>query len=279
MNPDVINQILEKHSGDRDGLISILEDLQNRFGYLPADALRLVSDKTGRPLVDVYGVATFYRAFSLTPRGNHHVSCCLGTACHVRGAPSIAEELQKQMGIRPGQTTEDRDFSLETVNCLGACALGPVVVVDGHYFSSVKKRTVKEILDKTRAGLDRVEVQTDQRVFPLDVACPRCNHSLMDDQHLLDCLPSIRVTSSFEDKHGWLNLSCLYGSPALEAEHDLPLESVVNIFCPYCHAELVSPSPCPVCNTNMVPMIVRWGGMLQICPRRGCPGHLLDLGE
>jgi len=279
MNPEAVYKILEKHSQDRDGVISILTDIQSRYGYLPEEALRIVAEETGRSLVDIYGVATFYRAFSLKPRGNHLVSCCLGTACHVRGAPSIAEELQKQLQIRSGETTADREFTLETVNCLGACALGPVVVVDGHYFSSVKKKRVREILDKAREGLDRVEFQTDQRVFPLEVSCPRCNHSLMDAKHLVDGYPSIRVTISFHDKHGWINLSCLYGSYNIDCEHQPPLDTIVDFFCPYCHAELASSQNCPECGANLVPMMVRKGGVVQICSRHGCKGHLLDLGE
>ncbi len=277
MNPEAINRILDKHSGDRDGLISILEDIQTRFGYLPQEALKLVADRTGRPLVDVYGVATFYRAFSLTPRGNHLISCCLGTACHVRGGPTIAQELERQLGVKSGQTTPDREFTFETVNCLGACALGPIIVVDGHYFSNVHLTKVKEILQRARAGLDKVEIQTDLRIFPLEVGCPRCNHSLMDQDHLVDCYPSIRVTVSFENQHGWMNLSCLYGSYNHESEHEMPTDSVVNFFCPYCHAELLGGTDCSDCSAPMVPMIVRGGGMLQICSRRGCKGHLLDL--
>jgi NADH-quinone oxidoreductase subunit E len=278
MNPEAIDSILQKHEG-RDGLISILEDIQNHYGYLPPEALHKVSQKTGHPLVDIYGVATFYRAFSLKPRGKHLVSACLGTACHVRGAPSIAEELEKQLEIKSGDTTADREFTLDMVNCLGACALGPVVVVDGHYFSNVKKAKVKEILDKSRAGLDIIEIKSDQRVFPLAVSCPRCNHSLMDSDHPIDDLPSIRVTVSFNQFHGWLNLSSLYGSYNSNSLHEIPRDAIPNIFCPYCHAELRGSSGCPECSAPMVPMVVRSGGVLQICSRYGCKGHLLDLGD
>jgi NADH:ubiquinone oxidoreductase subunit E len=277
MGPDDIVGIVDKHSGDRGGLISILEEIQAKYGYLPGDALRTVSEMTGRSLVDVYGVATFYRAFSLEPRGKHLVSVCLGTACHVRGAPRIAQEFQRQLGIPIGDTTPDREFTLEAVNCLGACALGPIVVVDGHYFSNVNKVKVAQILDKARAGLDTVEVETDERIFPVEVSCPRCNHSLMDPDHSLDGYPSIRVTMSFDQKHGWLRLSCLYGSYNVETEYEIPEETVVNFFCPHCHAELIGASLCPLCGAPMVPMIIRGGGVVQICSRRGCKGHMLDL--
>ena len=149
--------ILEKYQGSPDGVISILEDVQAEFGYLPEAALRTVGKKTGRSLVDIYGVATFYRAFSLKPRGKHIVCACLGTACHVRGAPQVVEELQRQLTIKVGETTPDGEFTLETVNCLGACALGPVVMVDGHYFSKVDMAAVSDILNQTRLGLPPLE--------------------------------------------------------------------------------------------------------------------------
>jgi len=143
-------EILQKYDGHRGGLIAVLEEIQLRHGYLSSDALRTVSEKSGRSLVDVYGVATFYRSFSLKPRGKHMVCLCLGTACHVRGARRIVDEFQRQLGIKAGETTLDGEFTLETVNCLGACALGPVVVVDGHYFSNVDTAGVKRILKKVR---------------------------------------------------------------------------------------------------------------------------------
>lgn len=277
MNPENILTIVEKHSRDRGALIAILEDIQAKYGYLPEDALRTVADTTDRSLVDIYGIATFYRAFSLKPRGKHLCSVCVGTACHVRGAPIIAGEFERRLKIRAGDTAPDREFTLETVNCLGACALGPIVVIDGHYFSNVTTAKVNRIIKKTQAGLDRVEVKVDQRIFPVEVSCPRCNHSLMDQDHLVDGYPSIRVTLSFGPDHGWLRLSCLYGSYTVESEYEVPMDALVNFFCPHCHAELVSASSCPECGAPMVPMIVRGGGIVQICSRRGCKGHMLDL--
>ncbi|TKJ36939.1 hypothetical protein CEE37_14595 [candidate division LCP-89 bacterium B3_LCP] len=279
MNPEVVQNILEKHNEGQDGLISILEDIQNHFGYLPQEALQIVADKSGQALVDIYGVATFYKSFSLKPRGKHLMSVCLGTACHVRNAPFIVKEFEKQLGIRAGETTPDREFTLETVNCLGACALGPIAVVDGHYFSKVKTVKVKEIINEALAGFDKIEIKTDQRIFPIEVSCPRCNHSLMDRNNLVDGHPSITVTASFGSKHGWLSLSCLYGSYNVSSEHVIPIDTVLNLFCPHCHAELISGSNCSECGAPMVPMIVRGGGVVQVCLRRGCKGHLLDLGE
>jgi NADH-quinone oxidoreductase subunit E len=260
------------------GLISTLEEIQAKYGYLPRENLFEIAEKTGRSLVDIYGVATFYRAFSLTPRGRHLVSVCLGTACHVRGGPTIAREVEQQLGIQAGQTTPDNEFTLETVNCLGACALGPIVVVDGHYFPSVRVTEVKQILDKAKSGIDRVEIDTDQRIFPVEVSCARCNHSLMDPRQAIDKHPSIRVTVSFGSKHGWLAISSLYGSYNTASEHEIPPDTIVNLFCPHCHAEMIGAGKCSECGAPMVPMIVRGGGMVQICTRRGCKGHILDLG-
>jgi NADH-quinone oxidoreductase subunit E len=274
---DLVSAIIDRNRGQRGGLISILEGIQAKYGYLPEGALRVVAARTGRALVDIYGVATFYRAFSLSPRGKHLCSVCLGTACHVRNAPAVSEEFTRQLDIQPGQTTDDGEFTLETVNCLGACALGPVVVVDARYFSQVDTRQVATILDKTRAGADFVEVESDQRVFPVEVFCARCNHSLMDPAHPVDGHPSVRVTISFGRNHGWLLLSSLYGSYMIECEHEIPSDTIVNFFCPHCHAELTGANDCPVCDAPMVPLIVRGGGMVQICSRRGCRSHMLDL--
>jgi NADH-quinone oxidoreductase subunit E len=220
VNPEPVLNILEKHDGSHGGLIGILEEIQAKYGYLPEESLRTVAEKTGRPLVDVYGVATFYKSFSLLPRGKHLISVCLGTACHVQGGPRIAQEFQRQLGIKAGETTPDREFTLapdreftlETVNCLGACALGPVVVVDGHYFPQVRTGQVEEIIARGLEGLDKIEIDTDQRIFPVEVSCARCNHSLMDSDHPIDGHASIRVTVSFGSRHGWLTLSGLYGS-------------------------------------------------------------------
>jgi NADH:ubiquinone oxidoreductase subunit E len=279
MNPEPILRIIETHGmGSQTGLISILEDIQAEYGYLPEEALRLVARETGRSLVDIYGVATFYRAFSLKPRGKHLVSICLGTACHVRGGQAIAAEFQRQLRIKPGETTPDHLITLDTVNCLGACALGPIVVVDGHYFSNVTQGRVEDIIHRARVGLDRVDITTDERIFPVEVSCPRCNHSLMDREHYIDGYPSIRVTVSFDSKHGWLRLSCLYGSFSVDHEYEVPKNTVVNFFCPHCHAELVGASTCAACGAPMVPLLVRGGGgLVQICSRRGCRGHMLDL--
>jgi len=152
-----ILRIVEKHQEDRGGCIAVLGEIQSRYGYLSEEALRTVSEAMGLSLVDIYGVATFYRSFSLQPRGKHLVSVCLGTACHVRGARLVVEEFQRQLGIKPGETTPDKEFTLETVNCLGACALGPIVVTNGYYSSNVTPTQVKKILSRARQEPTQVE--------------------------------------------------------------------------------------------------------------------------
>jgi len=278
MEPENVNQVLEDNVYKTTGLIAILEKIQSKYSYLPEKELKEVAEKTGRSLVDIYGVATFYKTFSLKPRGEHLISACLGTACHVRGGPTIARELEKELGIKAGETTENREFTLETVNCLGACALGPVVVVDGHYFPLVKVSMVSEILAKVRTGLDVVKIETDERIFPVEVSCSRCNHSLMHPDTIIDGYPAIRVTISFDNKHGWLALSSLYGSHKVVSLYEIPPGTILNIFCPHCHAELIGGAKCGACSAPMVPMIVRGGGVVQICARRGCKEHILDVG-
>ena len=164
VDPQEILGILAKHSRQRGGLIAVLEDIQAKYGYLPQEALTMVGDETGRSLVDLYGIATFYGSFTLQPRGKHVVTACLGTACHVRGAPRIVKEFENQLGITAGETTPDKEFTLETVNCLGACALGPIVVADGRYFSNVRSLGVANIIEKARRGVDATRPEDDETI-------------------------------------------------------------------------------------------------------------------
>ena len=147
-NYEKVATIVTKYGGNRDSLVSILQDIQAEYHYLPEDALRLVAQQLDLRLIQVYGVATFFKAFSLKPRGEHIVTVCLGTACHVRRAPAVLDEIGRQLGIGPGETTEDMQFTLETVNCLGACALGPIVVVDGNYHGQMSPGKIKAILNR-----------------------------------------------------------------------------------------------------------------------------------
>ncbi len=139
---DIINQVA---MGDG-SLIAALEEIQERYRYLPPEALILASERLGVPLSQAYAVATFYNAFSLKPKGKHCLHVCMGTACHVRGSPQVLERLETKLGIQSGETTRDHLFTLETVNCLGACALGPIVVSDGEYSGQMTTQKVDQLL-------------------------------------------------------------------------------------------------------------------------------------
>ena len=275
MDEQVIEKVVADHHGSLGGILTILGEVQAKYGYLSEDALRGVAAATGVSLTELYGVATFYKAFSLKPRGKHLVSVCLGTACHVRGAPRIAEELCRQLGIQPGETTADNEFTLETVNCLGGCALGPIVVVDGRYYSNVGKSRVAEILRKTRAGLDKPQ---ENHGFPLTIRCPQCGQSLMDPAKPIDGVPSIHLTLCWNGGRHSLHLSCLYGSYASACDEEIPVNSVVSIACPKCGRELTGEWICPDCGAGMAMMRVQEGAALMVCTRRGCRAHRLELG-
>jgi NADH:ubiquinone oxidoreductase subunit E len=141
-----LDKIVDAYGCHRDSLISILQDVQSEYSYLPEDMLRQVAKRLELPLIQVYGVATFFKAFSLEPRGRQTVSVCLGTACHVRGAQTVLDEVKRQLSVEPGDTTKDMQFTLETVNCLGACAIGPIVVVDDNYQGQMRPGRVKSVL-------------------------------------------------------------------------------------------------------------------------------------
>jgi len=142
-----VKSILDSYQGDSSMLVSILQDVHAEYNYLPKEALTQVSQDLDIPLTRVYSVATFFKAFSLKPRGRHIINVCLGTACHVRGAVRIRDEIERELDIKPGETTEDFKFTLETVNCVGACALGPIVIIDGKYSGQMKPDKVKTLLE------------------------------------------------------------------------------------------------------------------------------------
>jgi NADH-quinone oxidoreductase subunit E len=143
-----IQSLIDKHQALKKNLIAILLDVQETCNYLPPESLRQVAKALGMPLIDVLGVATFYRAFSLKPRGKHTCLVCLGTACHVRGGQKILEEVERKLDVSAGENTKDGEFTLETVACLGCCAIGPVVVIDGEYHGHATVRTIGPILGK-----------------------------------------------------------------------------------------------------------------------------------
>jgi len=146
MNSEKIEQIIDNHHGEAGSLIQILLDIQNEFHWLPGEALDLVSKKLQIPLSQIQHTATFYKAFSLVPKGRHEISICMGTACHVRGAPRVLEVVQQITGLQPGETDADMKFSLDTVNCLGCCALGPVIEIDEQHLGKVAPAKTAELL-------------------------------------------------------------------------------------------------------------------------------------
>jgi NADH-quinone oxidoreductase subunit E len=141
-----VGQVLEKYQRDKSALIDILHDTQSEIGYLPKEALEEIGAGLGVPLSRVYSVATFFKAFSLTPRGRHLINVCLGTACHVRGSDKVLEQMEKELGIKTGGNTADLKFTLETVNCVGACALGPMVIIGEDYHGEMTPDKVSEVL-------------------------------------------------------------------------------------------------------------------------------------
>lgn len=277
MDDHVVEEIVVQHRGSLGGMLSILTEVQAKYGYLSQDALRRIAAATGDSLTDIYAVATFYRAFSLKPRGKHLVSVCLGTACHVRGAPKIAEEFSRQLGIPPGETRPDKEFSLETVNCLGACALGPTVVVDNHYFRHVTTAKVQHILEEARNGFQKPGAGVDHRVFPISAGCPQCGHTLMDTSHVIDGHASIKLATSFAGKAGILHLSAFYGSDHADCDGKIPGGALTALSCPHCAQELSGASGCPECGATMAMMTAGKYAALYVCARRGCPGHRLNL--
>lgn len=148
--PDTLEKVLEGRPCEPGQLIEVLQDIQQEDGYVSEDAMSAVSDRLEVPLIEVYRVASFYKAFSLAPRGRHLVVVCMGTACHVRGAPRMIDEVVGQLGINPGETTEDGLFTVECVNCLGACALGPVVVLDGKYHDHMTPSKLRKLIQSVR---------------------------------------------------------------------------------------------------------------------------------
>lgn len=150
-NDPALKKIMERYKKQPGKLISILQDIQKEYRYLPEDILMHISGRMSIPLTEMYGVITFYKSFRLHPPGRHEFVTCLGTACHIRGGPRIVDEIGKILGIESGQTTKDGEYSLETVNCLGCCAIGPVVVMDGKYYGQVTPQSVRRLLKQPRA--------------------------------------------------------------------------------------------------------------------------------
>lgn len=146
MAMEKITEIISRYPEPRASVLQILQDIQNEYNFLPRIALDYLAQNLRVPLSVIYSLATFYSAFSLKPRGKYHITICLGTACHVRGAAAILSEFERQLGIAASENTPDMRFSLETVNCLGCCAIGPIVVCNGKYHGEFKLRDVAALI-------------------------------------------------------------------------------------------------------------------------------------
>lgn len=145
---ETIVGICKKYADKPGSLISILNDVQEDFGFLPIQVQEIIAKETGIALSEIYGVATFYSRFSLTPTGKHKVSVCLGTACYVKGAKSLIDGFERALDVKVGETTIDNEFTLESTRCIGACGLAPVVTVDEDVYGSVKTEEIADILSK-----------------------------------------------------------------------------------------------------------------------------------
>lgn len=141
-----IDTILEKYPGDPQHLISLMQDVQTEFNYISPEHMNLICDHVSVPLTRAWSVATFYKSFSIEPRGEHEIKVCLGTACHLKGSPRLVESLERDLGVARGQTTGDLSFTLDTVNCVGACALAPIVVVDEDYQPKTSYRKLSKVI-------------------------------------------------------------------------------------------------------------------------------------
>lgn len=142
-----VKTIVERYPKDKSSIIQVLQDINDEFRFLPCEAVSYASELLGVPKTKAFSIATFYKAFSLTPRGKRIIKVCKGTACHIRGAERLTEELERLLGVGPGETTKDLKFTVEEVNCVGACAMAPVVVINDKYHGEVKPDSIKEIID------------------------------------------------------------------------------------------------------------------------------------
>ncbi len=146
MSENKVDQIIEKYKGKPSMVIQALLEVQRENRWLPGEILEKISEKLGVPLSRIQHIVTFYKAFSLVPKGRHEIHVCMGTACHVRGAPRVLDTVQDLIGIKPGETSSDMKFSLKTVNCVGCCSLGPVMVIDGEYHGKMVPAASEDVL-------------------------------------------------------------------------------------------------------------------------------------
>ncbi|MBQ4443468.1 MAG: NAD(P)H-dependent oxidoreductase subunit E [Clostridia bacterium] len=146
-----INEICDRHANERTPLMMILSDIQKQFGYIPLDVQELVSERTGIPVAEIYGVVTFYSFFSLKPKGKYVIGCCLGTACYVKGAQQVVDKFSEILKIKPGETTEDGLFTLDALRCIGACAISPAIKINGKVYPKVAVSAVPDIINEYKS--------------------------------------------------------------------------------------------------------------------------------
>jgi len=146
-----INEICDRHANDKTPLMMILSDIQKEYGYVPVDVQEIVSEKTGISVAEIYGVVTFYSFFSLKPKGKYIIGCCLGTACYVKGAQQIIDKFSEELGIAPGETTEDGLFTIDALRCIGACGIAPAVTINGTVYPKMEVSQVPKVIEEYRS--------------------------------------------------------------------------------------------------------------------------------
>ena len=147
-----INGIIDRYKDEETPLMLILSDIQKEYGYIPLEVQELVSEKTGIPVAEIYGVVSFYSYFSLTPKGKYVIGVCLGTACYVKGSQNVIDKFSELLNIKPGETSEDGLFTLDALRCIGACGIAPAVSINGKVYSKVSVNQVQGIIDSYRQG-------------------------------------------------------------------------------------------------------------------------------
>ncbi|MBR5388198.1 MAG: NAD(P)H-dependent oxidoreductase subunit E [Clostridia bacterium] len=146
-----INEICDRYANEKTPLMMILSDIQKEYGYIPLEVQKIVSDRTGISVAEIYGVVTFYSFFSLNPKGKYVIGCCLGTACYVKGAQQVIDKFSEILGIKPGETTEDGLFTLDALRCIGACAISPAIKVNGKVYPKVSVSAVADIIQEYKS--------------------------------------------------------------------------------------------------------------------------------
>lgn len=148
---DQINQICDRYMNENTPLMMILSDIQKEYGYIPLEVQELVSERTGIPVAEIYGVVTFYSFFSLKPKGKYVIGCCLGTACYVKGAQQVIDKFSEILGVNPGETTDDGLFTIDALRCIGTCGIAPAVSINGKVYPKVEVNSVEKIIEEYRA--------------------------------------------------------------------------------------------------------------------------------